>query len=106
MLKQKILKENDMIKVVAKCYLKESEIEKFVEYASIMVEETKKESGYVKYELYRDTEDETVFTFIEEWNSKEDLETHFETPHFKKYIPLMKEMHSKAEEVNIYKLVK
>ena len=95
-----------MIKVVAKCYLKESEIEKFMEYASIMVEETKKEPGYVKYELYRDTEDETVFTFIEEWNSKEDLETHFETPHFKKYIPLMKEMHSKAEEVNIYKLVR
>ncbi len=95
-----------MITAVAKCYVKKSEVEKFVEYASIMVEETRKEPKYVKYELYRDVEDETIFTFIEEWENNEDLLEHFETPHFKKYIPLMDEMCSKPKDVNIYKFLK
>ncbi len=95
-----------MITVVAKCYVKKSEVEKFMEYASIMVEETRKEAKYVKYELYRDVEDETIFTFIEEWENNEDLSEHFETQHFKKYIPLMEEMYSKPGDVNIYELLK
>lgn len=95
-----------MIKAVAKSYVKESEVEKFIEYASIMIEETRKEPGCIRYELYRDIEDDTIFTFIEEWESKKDLEVHFETPHFKKYIPVMNGMHSQDGEVNIYKLFK
>lgn len=51
---------------------------------------SRQEAGCLSYRLYQDTESETDFVFVEEWESEEALQSHFATAHiaeFMKAIP-------------------
>lgn len=42
---------------------------------------TRKEKGCIRYDLFTDDSDPLKFTFIEEWESKEDLAAHSQSAH-------------------------
>lgn len=42
---------------------------------------TRAEKGCLRYDLFQDLEDAKKFTFIEEWESKEDLDAHSRSAH-------------------------
>lgn len=92
-----------MIKVVAKNYIKEDKIEEAVEHIKKLVEITVKEEGCIKYELYQDEKDKSILTMIEEWESKEALDKHMSSEHFKSIVPIIGSFAEKAGETNLYK---
>lgn len=50
-----------------------------------LVAPTLKEKGCIKYDLHQDQKDPSVFIFIEEWTSKEDLDNHSASDHVKAF---------------------
>jgi len=46
-----------------------------------LINPTRKENGCISYELYQDTVNPGIFTFIEEWQSKQHLDVHLQSPH-------------------------
>lgn len=93
-----------MIKVVSKSYLKDGMSQEFIRIAQELVENSRKEKGCISYDLFQDEENENVLTYIETWESKEALEAHFNTPHFRKIVPMQSELR-KEKELNIYKQI-
>lgn len=47
-----------------------------------MEEESIKEDGCLRYELYRDTSDNNIFKLYEIWETDAHLEAHRNSPHF------------------------
>ncbi len=92
-----------MIKVVAKNYIKEEKKEEFLELCKILIEETNsKDAGCIEYNLFKDSKDEGVFTFIEAWEGYEALDQHMKAKHFLELVPRLGEMAAKPGETNIY----
>ena len=91
-----------MIKVVAKAKVKKEYIAQYKEITQELIDSTREEDGCVSYSLYGDIEDHSILTFIETWESKEHLDAHFETEHFKRIVPKLGEMQECDTEVNIY----
>ena len=50
-----------------------------------LVAPTLKEKGCIKYDLHQDQKDPSVFIFIEEWESEEDLNNHSGAAHIKAF---------------------
>ena len=76
-----------MITVVAQIITEEYNVQKVREIAEKLVKETKKEKGCIEYDLYIDIEDERSMSMIEKWETKEDLDNHLNSEHFKRWFP-------------------
>ena len=46
-----------------------------------LVEPTRREKGYVNYDMHQGVEDPDTFFFYENWESAEDLDAHLAAPH-------------------------
>ena len=93
-----------MIKVVARGYYQEGKAEEAIKLYEELIEKTRKEEGCISYSLFRDIEDDSILTMIEEWENKDALDKHFKTENFTRLVPII-EKKKKRSEVNIYKLV-
>lgn len=69
------------LKVVAIAETSADKIEDLKKVCLGLIAPTRKESGCLSYDLYQDTTNPGVFTFIEEWESREDLDVHLKSPH-------------------------
>lgn len=94
-----------MIKVVAKNFIKEDKVNDAIELYKELVNLTREEEGCIKYELCQDEKDATILTMIEEWENKDVLEKHFNTEHFTRIVPKVKEFTIKDTEVTVYNKV-
>ena len=94
-----------MIKVVAKHYAQSDKMEKILELNKELVAETRKEEGCITYEVFLNVNDPSVYTMIEEWESRENLDAHMQSEHFKRIIPVVGQYLVKDTEVDIYKKV-
>ena len=92
-----------MIKVIAKFFVDQNKIDQFIKLSKELIENTRKESGCIKYELFEDTTKNTIFSIIEEWENTQVLENHFNSKHFTKIIPQLELIVTQRIEVNIYK---
>jgi quinol monooxygenase YgiN len=52
-----------------------------VEVGQAVAAASRTEAGCISYRLYEDIELENEFVFVEEWESREALQQHFETAH-------------------------
>lgn len=91
-----------MLKVVSKHYVKGDKVEAFIELAKQMAEATVKEDGCIKYELFQDTEDPKVLTFIEAWEDNAALEKHKAAEHFVRIVPVLRSYDEKPGDLNRY----
>ena len=95
-----------MVKVVATNFVQEEKSSEFLELVEELIELTKaKDEGCIKYELYQDSENANLFTFIEEWESRKCLDKHLASKHFKTIVPLLHGFLAKEGTLNIYKRV-
>jgi len=94
-----------MIKVVAKNFVKPEKTDEAVLLLKKLVEETVKEKGCIKYELFVDVKDYSILTIIEEWESQEDLNNHMASEHFKRIVPLLGKLMVKTGEINVYEKI-
>ena len=76
-----------MIKVIAPCTVTAGTINKALEIYKMLIEETVKEKGCIKYELFQQIDDPYKLTLIEEWESEECLLAHTKTQHFQTLVP-------------------
>lgn len=95
-----------MIKVVAKNGFKAEDIDTVIPMIEEMIECTRKEDGCISYELFRLESDPTVLTFIETWESKESLDSHLNSEHFKRIAPKVDGYKVQGYGLDIYTLVK
>lgn len=74
-----------LIIVQAKAIPKDIEaLDKILLASENLISNTRAEDGNISYNLYSNTEDDTLL-FVEFWKSKKDLEIHLETDHFIKF---------------------
>jgi len=69
--------------VVARIRARKDKQEELEGVLSALVEPTRKESGCIRYQLYRNNQDPQDFAFIEEWADNAALERHLQTPHLR-----------------------
>lgn len=72
-----------MITVIATLRIKADTREEVIAAAYPCIEATRREAGCRRYDLTADVLDPTAMVFVEEWDSREALEAHFNTPHIK-----------------------
>ena len=71
------------IRVVALLHAKPGEEEAVKKAALACVEPSRAEETNHLYALNQDSDDPSLFVFIEHWASKAALDAHMQTPHFK-----------------------
>ncbi|MEO8573019.1 MAG: putative quinol monooxygenase [Pyrinomonadaceae bacterium] len=71
------------IRVVARLIAKSDRIGETLEALKALVVPTRAEDGCILYELTQNNADPTDFTFVEEWTSDADLETHLRSEHIR-----------------------
>ncbi len=71
--------------LVARLKAKEEHIDFIKAGLQGLVAPTLKETGCIKYVLHQDQKDPSVFIFIEEWASEEDLNNHSGSDHVKAF---------------------
>jgi quinol monooxygenase YgiN len=54
-----------------------------------MLEPARVERGCLSYRLYEDVEDRNAFVLVEEWNTRQDLESHIRTENQQRLLTLM-----------------
>jgi quinol monooxygenase YgiN len=91
-----------MLTIVAKNFVKPSEKARFVIAAKELIECSKKEEGCIAYDLYEDTRNENVLTFIECWQDKKAIDLHNKSEHFTRIVPQLGEFQAEASEISVY----
>lgn len=71
-----------MITIVAKCSVKPSAVDEFLELALSLVHASRAETGNMSYDFFRDLENPAQFTFIECWKDQEAINLHNTSEHF------------------------
>ena len=94
-----------MVKVIAKFFVKEDKVEEFLKLASVLVEESRKETGCVSYNLLQDVSNPQTLIMVEEWESAKILKTHIASAHFTSIIPEMSLLQFQKEEITVCKNV-
>ena len=57
-----------------------------------LIEPTSREPGCVSYDLYRSSEDDAVWIFLERWKQESDIAAHVESAHFRAFAARMNEV--------------
>jgi len=94
-----------MVKVIAKFFVKEDKVEEFLKLANVLVEESRKETGCVSYNLLQDVSNPQTLIMVEEWESAKILKTHMASAHFTSIIPEMSLLQFQKEEITVCKNV-
>jgi quinol monooxygenase YgiN len=95
-----------MIKIVAKQTVKRDKIDSFISIAQKLVAEThKSDAGCINYDLFQDSKDSRILTFIEEWENQDALDKHMASRHFTETFPKLGELCEKPGEINLYQKV-
>ncbi|MBP7401733.1 MAG: antibiotic biosynthesis monooxygenase [Clostridia bacterium] len=94
-----------IIHVVARNTVKPDRVDEFIATAKKLIEATHREEGCIYYQLHQDIANPAVLTFIEQWTSKEALDAHMASPHFREIVPLLGEMDEKPSEAALYRKV-
>lgn len=94
-----------MIVVYAKSIVLEKNIDKYLEIAKKLAEETRKEKGNIFYEMVQDKNNRSVLAFIEKWENMEVLDKHMKTPHFTTFVPQLNELREGESELAIHEVL-
>lgn len=88
--------ESLMLKVIAQDFINLDKIDVVAPLYRELVEKTRKEARCVSYELFINQKDPGHFIFIEEWPDRAALDTHCQSEHFIRLVPLI-DKHQRQE---------
>lgn len=94
-----------MIVVYAKSIVPEKNIDKYLEIAKKLAEETRKEKGNIFYEMVQDKNNRSVLAYIEKWENMEVLNKHMKTQHFTTFVPQLNELSEGESELTIHEIL-
>lgn len=90
------------IRVVARLIALPEKVEELKAVLINLVEPTRKETGCIQYDLCQNQDDPTDFTFVEEWTTKEALETHLANDHIQLAIQQIDGLVVHKPDIRIY----
>ncbi|MCC7430613.1 antibiotic biosynthesis monooxygenase [bacterium] len=96
----------ETLRVIAKVVALPKQTEKVKTILSEMVEPSRNEKGCLQYYFVQHETNKNEFVFVEEWESREILEKHFETEHFQVAGEKLEGLLEKEPEIGKYFLVK
>ncbi len=70
-----------MIVLVATLRIKPGSLNAVLEAARPCIDATRRETGCISYDLHQSLTDPECLVFVERWESREALASHFEAPH-------------------------
>ena len=71
-----------------------------------LVDPTRAEPGNLRYELLSNLDDELEFTFVEEWQNREALRAHLESPHVRTAAARQPELLDGEIDLRTYRLIR
>ncbi|RIY32265.1 antibiotic biosynthesis monooxygenase [Psittacicella hinzii] len=90
-----------MIAVYAIVKLQAGKEGQFEEIAKPLIEASRKDKGCVSYNCGKVAGEDYTYTFVEQWQSQEDLQAHMNTDHFLTAIPLIQAISAADLEVRV-----
>ena len=93
------------VRVVAHITAKPENIDATRELLTTLILPTRIELGCITYQLFQNEADPTDFTFIEEWTSDEDLNSHLQSDHLKQVAAEGANLFAAPPDIRRYKLV-
>lgn len=74
------------LKIIAVVVVKEAFRDEMEKIFRTVVDETRKESGNVSYDLHQDCKNQLKYTILEVWKSQAAIDEHNESAHFKVFV--------------------
>ena len=71
----------DLLTVIAYMRAASGKRDELREALEALIEPTRKEKGYVNYDMHQGVQDPDMFFFYENWESDADLDAHLAAPH-------------------------
>jgi quinol monooxygenase YgiN len=96
---------NQTIRIVARIIALPNKVEELKAVLLELIEPTRQEAGAIEYKFLQNQDDPTDFTFVEEWNSDEALNTHLDSPHFQAAAAKLEGLVTAAPDIRRYHLV-
>ena len=93
------------ITVVARIKAKEGMEEKMKQQLMTLLGPTRAEKGCINYTLHQSVQNRTIFMLYENWVSKNDLDEHMKTPHFKSHREKQAEMLAEPSDISIWEII-
>ncbi len=93
-----------MIVLHASLKLAQGERPRFEELLAGLVAPSRAEAGCLSYRVFQSLEAADEVIFVEEWKSREALELHFQTPHFRGYDAAVKALVAAPPAVRLYEV--
>jgi quinol monooxygenase YgiN len=81
-----------LLTIFAEMYAKPGREEALHEALLGLIGPTKKEAGYVQYDMHVDNDDPTHFLFYENWTSRPLLDAHIAAPHVQAFMARQDEL--------------
>lgn len=94
-----------MVTIVAKKTIKKDKKEEFKNLANKLIEESRKETGCIEYDLYEDLRNSDKVAFIEVWESEEAIKLHNNSIHFSNLVPELAKLQEGETEITLYKKI-
>lgn len=85
-----------MLKVIAQDFIHIDKVKLVLPWYRELVEKTQAEPLCLSYELFVDQKDPGHFIFMESWPDRQALDTHCQTEHFRRLVPLIDQYQRQA----------
>ncbi len=66
----------EVLNIVARIKASAGQADALEKEMRVLVEDTRKEAGCIRYDLFRDMQDPDIFVFVEEWETRALWESH------------------------------
>jgi quinol monooxygenase YgiN len=94
------------LRVIAHARAQEGKRAELEEVFEGLVDPTRAEPGNIRYELLASLDDELRFTFVEEWQDREALDAHLQTPHITAANARLPELLDGEVDLRMYRLIR
>ncbi|VXD25929.1 Antibiotic biosynthesis monooxygenase [Planktothrix serta PCC 8927] len=90
------------LRVVARVVALPDKVEALKAVLLALVEPTRQEAGCLQYDLLQNQEDLTDFTFVEEWESLQHLQSHLASVHLQKALTQIEGLVASPPDIRRY----
>lgn len=94
-----------MIAITAKHTIAPQSVDTYRKLMRELAESTRVEAGCIGYYVVQSAENPQEHTLFEFWQSRDDLDAHMRTEHFRRIVPQLAETFAEAEVVTQYRVV-
>jgi quinol monooxygenase YgiN len=78
-----------MVTIIAESEIRQDALFEYMRLVKELIAASRREQGCIAYNLYRSLSNPLKFTLIENWENEQAIESHNNSEHFRRIIPLI-----------------